>query len=128
MLDSFQFIDFEKAKLLLQNQAQNLIDVGCDTYNTVFIGFFDYRYADGSEIVTNLLKPLFEETNKGWRQVNFLPSFKQGLRVIKTKGSQNDDIKLQNIVLVDDFIGTGKTAKDRIERVKQKIGETDGGI
>lgn len=125
LINNFTYLKQEKALLLTETKlAACLTKWGLTPGNTLFVGFKAHRYIDGSSILLNLFKPILANNHPKWEEYNFLPDFLYGKSRIDNNGFPNMGLSLKNIVLVDDFVGTGDTAVKRINEMKKKILET----
>lgn len=79
---------------------------------TRIVAVSDNREADGSLMFIQSIKNKFVTNN--WKENNFINNIGDGQRLAR---------KNYNIILLDDFIGTGDTIKRRIEWFQQKLSE-----
>lgn len=80
---------------------------------TRIVAIADKDEADGSQFLTQALRQHFSR-NEGWSSANFLSQ-------ITAIASFGPDIK--NVVLVDDFVGTGTKISRKFKWAEKKLGE-----
>ncbi|WP_175781034.1 phosphoribosyltransferase-like protein [Burkholderia cenocepacia] len=102
----------------LRRSAANIAETiratwGLVAADTKIIAIADKDEADGSQFLTQALRQHFSR-DEGWRGANFLGQ-------ITSVASVSSDIK--NIVLVDDFIGTGTKISRKFAWTKKKLSE-----
>lgn len=126
LLNNFTYLTNEDAAIFVRDKLIKAIkDWSLNPKDTLFIGFRKHKFPDGSEILLNFFKSLLVEINPDWKEYNLLPDFHYGIRRIKVKGFKDEGLILKNIVLVDDFIGTGGTAFKNVEHIKNLISSGD---
>ncbi|MBZ9778451.1 phosphoribosyltransferase [Psychroflexus sp. CAK8W] len=124
LLKNFKYVFQEDAALDVKNKLTKCIaDWNLSPDNTLLIGFRKHNYPDGSQIILNFIKSILIEINPKWQEYNLLPDFHYGIKRIKKNGFPRNGVDLKNIVLVDDFIGTGGTAKTNIQHLKKLISD-----
>ena len=110
LLSNFKYIDgnkvFESLKILV-NQIENVWEL--EPENTFLVATSDGNRPDGSQVLIQWLKNKF---SVGWREKNFYNSILPAAHTINSNC---------NIVLVDDFIGTGDTIERRVRYIKEKL-------
>lgn len=84
-----------------------------DAKTTLIVATAGGTDADGSQMLLQLLKSSFP-TSGGWEESCFVSTIGQGLHRAKDHGM---------VILLDDFIGTGKTAKRKSEWFLNKLKE-----
>jgi hypothetical protein len=80
--------------------------------NTKIVALSEGTEADGSQMFLQSLKNKFEAP--GWTEANFINTLPVGMH----KAVNGD-----NLVLVDDFIGTGSTAERKVKWLSNKLAE-----
>lgn len=126
LINNFTYLKQEEAEVITKNKLDEcLINWNLSPNNTLFIGFKNHKFPDGSSILLNFFKAILSGSHLKWEEFNFLPDFDYGMGRIKDDGFIRFGLTLENIVLVDDFIGTGGTAVKRINEIKNKIIELD---
>lgn len=122
LVDNFKYLDQESAELKVKDHlSQLIIDKNLKWNNTIFIGFKKNKFADGSAIFLNFIKPILNEINSSWIEENLFSYLYDGIERIKKGGFKDVGIDLENVVLIDDFIGTGGTAIKINKLVKEAI-------
>ena len=86
---------------------------GLDKSNTIISATCDNANPDGSQALIQTIKNRFQNE---WKEPNFFNSFLIAAYEIKENS---------NIVLIDDFIGTGSTIKKRVEYFNSIIGKRE---
>jgi len=125
LINHFNYVDFEQAELDFQPLLKSAINEwSLSPKNTIFVAFKPHKYADGSNMFLSFLRTLLFEIDDEWREGNFYSRIKYGNERIKEGGNSEWGIKLKNVVLIDDFVGTGRTAVNRYNEVKSKIANT----
>ncbi len=126
LLNNFKYLKQEDAAIVVKEKLKECINSWSLTpKNTLFVGFQKHKFPDGSQILLNLIKSILIELDPNWKEQNLLPNFNYGIDRIKKNGFPRDGLILKNVVLVDDFIGTGGTAKKNIETIKNLLVEKD---
>ncbi|GGZ58359.1 phosphoribosyltransferase-like protein [Mesonia mobilis] len=124
LINNFKYVIQEDASLYVRNTLRKCIkNWQLSPETTLFIGFQKHKYPDGSQIILNFMKSILTEINPLWKEHNLLPNFHYGIDRIKKDGFPRDGLNLKQIVIVDDFIGTGGTAKKNIEHIQKLIND-----
>lgn len=111
LISKFKFLTNREALIIIKDELKNIIkEWNLKPINTIFVGFAKHKYADGSAILLNLLKPALEELDGDWLEANLYSRIHYGIERIKKGGNSEYGIELENVVIIDDFIGTGGTA------------------
>lgn len=115
LLNNFTYIKQEDAKSKTKKVLEDCIkNWKLSPNDTIFIAFKIEEFADGSSIALNFIRPILSDIDEDWRGEKFFGDIHRGKR-------RFGDVDLKNVVLVDDFVGTGGTAKNRIEYVRAEI-------
>jgi len=112
LIKNFSYIDGRKlaeGSQLISNQIQNVWNL--KSSNTFLLATCDDNKPDGSQTLIQNLKNKFDIS---WKESNFFNSIVSGANEIPTDS---------NIILVDDFIGTGDTITRKLEYINRKINE-----
>lgn len=126
LINHFTYLTQEDAESLIEKRLNYCIEEWkLKPSNTLFIGFQDHKFIDGSSILLNYFKAVLAKREEKWEEFNFLPEFGYGLGRIKEDGFIRFGLELSKIVLVDDFVGTGGTAIKRIDRTLEAIKAKD---
>lgn len=113
LISNFKYIEQEEAKIETKKILKSAINEwGIKPEDTLFIAFKLEDISDGSGIILNFVRPILKEIDKDWSNKNLYTDLNPGLLA----ASKIDGIK--NIVLIDDFVGTGSTAINRINITK----------
>lgn len=110
LIKNFSFIDGRKlidASKNLSNQIESIWDL--KPANTFLVATCGDDKPDGSQSIIQILKNKF---SVNWKESNFFNSLPKGANEI----SDNS-----NIILVDDFIGTGDTIERKLKYLKETI-------
>jgi len=111
LLLRFKYIDSKELKRLGVQVANYILDSWqLPSKGTRIIAVSDKRNADGSQMFIQSLKNKFVESK--WKEYNFINNIGDGQRLTR---------KNYNIILLDDFIGTGETIEKRVNWFKEKI-------
>lgn len=117
LLRRFKFLN---SKMVNKN-SESISEIICDKWklksqSTIIVALCDDNKPDGSQYLIQILKSKFADRN-GWAGNNFLNNSSTiGQATYRLK----DD---QNLILIDDFIGTGNTVRRRIKWLESKIKE-----
>ena len=112
LIKNFSYIDgrrLAEGSQAISNQIQNVWSLNAT--NTFLIATCDDSKPDGSQTLIQNLKNKFSIY---WKESNFFNSIVSGANEIPTDS---------NIILVDDFIGTGDTITRKLEYLNKKITE-----
>lgn len=112
LIKNFSYIDgrrLAEGSQAISNQIQNVWSLNAT--NTFLIATCDDSKPDGSQTLIQNLKNKF---SINWKESNFFNSIVSGANEIPTDS---------NVILVDDFIGTGDTITRKLEYLNKKITE-----
>lgn len=112
LIKNFSYIDGRSLAdgcQLIANHIQNIWNL--DATNTFLLATCDDSKPDGSQTLIQNLKNKF---SVNWKESNFFNSIVSGANEIPTD---------TNIILVDDFIGTGDTITRKLQYLNKKIAE-----
>ncbi len=113
LLEDFSFVNDTLFKTYLNLMADYIInDSGFDINTTQIVGMSMDSSPDSSQWVIQLLKPIL--TKKGWNNVKMSNNFTKGVRLLNKEG-------FNQIILVDEFIGSGQSVIGRIEHLQRTI-------
>ncbi|MFN4764592.1 phosphoribosyltransferase [Gillisia sp. Q332] len=127
LINNFTYLTQEDSVVKLRQKLdEGIRDWSLLPKNTLFIGFRKHKFPDGSEILLNQIKAILVELNGDWQEQNLIPDFHYGIERIKKGGFTRDGLFLKNIVLVDDFIGTGGTAEKNLKHLQNILSEVKG--
>lgn len=110
LIKNFSYINSKKlndAGIQISNKIEN--DWLLEYTNTFLVATCGDSKPDGSQSIIQSLKNKF---SRNWRENNFFNSIQIGANVI-----QNDS----NIILIDDFIGTGDTILQKFKYLKSNL-------
>ncbi|HHQ4479038.1 TPA: phosphoribosyltransferase [Aeromonas veronii] len=114
LFERFTHNDYNERDDAIEKLAELIIERDFLPEDTMIIGTAKGTEADGAMAGLYLLKPLLSEINLNWSEKNISPVLKHA-----TEMCLNDNIK--NIVVFDDFIGSGKTLVDNIQKLKSDL-------
>ncbi|MGR6837830.1 phosphoribosyltransferase-like protein [Aliivibrio wodanis] len=89
-------------------------ELGITADSTIFVATSDGNEVDGSTKGLYDFKAELASYEENWKENNFLPSIEQSYDVIH-RG------RVKNVVIFDDFIGTGKTIVEKVNQLKSEI-------
>lgn len=123
LLYNFTYLRSSELVECLDNISKNIIEVwGLTPKNTLVIAPDNTDYADSSKAVLQQLKSrinrFVEEGDDHWHTSNFLTSMDSLVSKL------NDNIK--NIILIDEFVGTGNQMTDNVMLLNEKLEEYEG--
>ena len=108
----FEIVDSSKLKNLGKIVADKIAgDWAALPNKTRIVAVSDDFEADGSQVFLNSIKNKFSP-HDGWSEKNFVNSIAEGRDQAKSGWT---------IILLDDFIGTGKTIRRKVEWFKDKL-------
>jgi hypothetical protein len=112
LIKNFSYLNgrsLSEGSQLIANQIENVWNLNAT--NTFLLATCDDRKPDGSQALIQNLKNKF---SCDWKEFNFFNSLPVGANEIPANS---------NVILVDDFIGTGDTISRKLEYVKKTIAE-----
>lgn len=112
LLERFAYLDNDTLNLLLNELSDYIINKTGFTENTTQLLSLTYDdEADSSQkILDNIKHPIYK---KGWRQIKTVNMF--------GKSITNFNKGKTEIIIIDEFIGSGKTLRGRINYLKKNI-------
>ncbi|MBY6017893.1 hypothetical protein KUW04_08895 [Halomonas denitrificans] len=113
LLHKFTYISASNYSSLTNELAESIVsdpDLTDDTTQIVSMTA-DYN-SDSGQFVLYWLKPILERL--GWRDHITVTNFQRSLRAFNKNNNKH-----VNIVLVDEFVGSGKTVEGRVSRLRQ---------
>ncbi len=116
LLDRFLYVDTAMHHAHMTDLALEIVsEPGIEDVNTQIVAMCaDWNSDSSLEIIYNL-KPLMEA--HGWRQCSIVNRFTHALKNYR-------ETKHNNIVLVDDFIGSGQTVLGRIKTIRSQFDDS----
>jgi hypothetical protein len=109
LLEDFHYINHDILTKLLESAASYIVnDTGFEMEKTQIVGMANDSNPDSSQWILQLLRPFLSE--KGWNNVKITTNFFQGVSKLNKEG-------LTQLVLVDEFIGSGQTVEARINHL-----------
>jgi ribosome biogenesis protein Nip4 len=113
LLDNYTFISSKALEVIGQRVAEHIEEVWrLSPDKTKIVAFSNDKTADGSQMFLQSIKNKFESA--GWTEGNFINSLPVAM---------HNAVDGDNLVLVDDFVGTGLTAERKIKWLLTKLGE-----
>jgi len=115
LLRRFLFLDYK----MVNKNSESISKIICDKWklesqSTIIVALCDDNKPDGSQYLIQILKSKFAY-RYDWTEKNFLNN-------LSTVGQAPYHLKDgQNLILIDDFIGTGNTVERRIKWLRSKI-------
>lgn len=129
LINNFNYLSQEDAEIIVRDRLVDCIKKwDLKPSNTLFVGFREHKFPDGSSILLNFFKAIMTGIDDEWNEFNFLPDFDYGKGRIKKGGFQDWGLTLEKVVLVDDFVGTGGSAVKKIAKMKQVISNEENHI
>jgi len=112
MLDRFHFLKNDTLNMILNTIADHIItESGFDVETTQILSITYDDEADSSQKILDMIKiPLFQ---KGWRNLKTVNHYSSSI-----KNYSNGRIQ---IIVIDEFIGSGKTLRGRLKQLKNDI-------
>lgn len=113
ILDRFTYIDSKIHRSNIKDLALELAtEPGITSSDTQIVAMSADSNADSSQEVIYHLKPEME--SQGWRDHKVVNRFSHAFKTYKESGHKN-------IILVDDFIGSGKTVIGRVTEIQRQF-------
>ena len=109
----FTFVDGYQLEYIAKDIYSKIVDWGFAPPNTLISAVADKDEIDGSIAGLQFIKNKFP-AEEGWKESYFVPSIVQ----VANRARKND-----NIVLFDDFLGSGKTVKNKVKYLKKVLQE-----
>ncbi len=120
LLERFTHVSHKDFGVLINELVEDIVTEPTLTDDTTQIVAMTGDYnADSAQFVLYSLKPIFERLK--WRQHITVTNFQKSLRQYKKMG-----YKHSNIILVDEFVGSGKTIVGRVNTLQKLF--SDNGI
>lgn len=111
LLDDFQYINQQILDRLLESIVNYIInDTGFQIEKAQVVAMTMDDNPDSSQWILHMLKPIL--TNKGWNNIKCTTTFQQGVRRLNNEN-------LNQLILVDEFIGSGLSVENRIKYLKK---------
>lgn len=125
LISNFTYLSAEKVETdFLPFLKETINEWEIKPSDTIFVAFKPHKYVDGSIVLLQFLRGVLYEINDEWSEGNLYSRIAYGKERIRKGGNQEYGIDLKNVVLVDDFIGTGRTAVNKYKDVKEEIKNT----
>lgn len=114
LLGRFTHVTNSKYSELIENLVDNIIGIqGLTDESCQVVAMAADSSSDSSQRVLYDLKLLFEQ--RGWRKYRHVNQFSAAYRTHKQSPKHN------NIVLIDEFIGSGQSAIGRVDGIKRQF-------
>lgn len=112
LLERFSYLDNDTLNFLLNDLSDYIINkTGFNENTTQLLSLtYDDEADSGQKILDNIKHPIFK---KGWRQIKTVNLF--------GKSIPNFNKGKTEIIIIDEFIGSGKTLKSRINYLEKNI-------
>ena len=118
LLDRFFHVSSEKYRELLDNLVDSIVeDPRMSDEETQIAAMAADSGSDSSQYLLYDLKPMFEK--RGWRKYKSVNTFGKCFQTF------NRNNKLKNIVLIDEFVGSGKTVISRVDQINRQFSGVD---
>jgi hypothetical protein len=112
LLEDFQFINSDILKRYIESIADYIInESGFDINKTLIVGMAMDDEPDSSQWILQQLRPVL--TKKGWNNVKIMTRFDKGVKLLNMG-------YLTQLILVDEFIGSGQSVVGRINLLKER--------
>lgn len=126
LISNFNYLTYEDAEIHCKTVLEQIINEwGLTQENCLFVGTKLGSTPDGSEIFLGFIKGVLRSIDDRWAPHDLSTSIEESKVLLegKEKRTKKKHLKITKIVLVDDFVGTGKTANSRIECYEQDLKE-----
>lgn len=115
LLYDFEYFNTDETNKLLKEAVKAIADCqGLSDSNTIIAGMAGDRYADSSQYFLYGAKPIFSKI--GWGDIKLVNTY----RKIYDECKSSNWVRL-NVVLFDEFLGSGRTALNRIKEIKSQF-------
>lgn len=112
LLEDFQYVGSEILNRYIESIADYVInDSGFDIKRTQIVGMAMDDNPDSSQWILQQLKSIM--TKKGWNNVKITTRFDKAVKIMNSE-------TLNQLVLVDEFIGSGQSVEGRINLLKAR--------
>lgn len=129
LINNFNYLSQEDSEILVRDLMVRCIKKwSLRPDNTLFIGFREHKFPDGSSILLNFFKAIMTGIDDSWNEFNFLPDFDYGMSRIKKGGFKSWGLNLEKVIIVDDFVGTGGSAIKKILKMEDLISKEANAI
>ncbi len=119
LINRFEYLSNEKYSSILGDLAEDIgTDPDLSDQSTQIVAMSADDKADSSQYVLYGLKPFLEKMD--WRSYKQVNTFGHAYRTYKKSNNY------KNVVLVDEFVGTGKTVLSRVKQIKRDF--QDNGV
>lgn len=113
LLDRFHYLKEDMVHLLLEQMADYIVNCEFEKSRTLLVASTYDEEADSGQKILDMLKvPLYE---RRWRDVKTVNIIGKAIRPI----SQGKD----QIIIIDEFLGTGRTLRTRVEWLKKNANQ-----
>ena len=120
LIERFTYLSMKSYCEAVDKLVDNVISInGLEDSNTTFAAMSADSGADSSQYITYDLKLILER--KKWRKHKLKSRFTSAYDEFKKDNSY------KNIVLIDEFVGSGQTVLGRIKTIKQQFGKANDG-
>ncbi|MEZ8503455.1 hypothetical protein AB6D08_19280 [Vibrio splendidus] len=120
LLERFTHVSHKEFSQLTNSLVEDIVtEPNLTDATTQIVAMTGDNSSDSAQFVLYSLKPLFEKWK--WRQHITVTSFQKAYREYKKQGGKHS-----NIILVDEFVGSGKTIIGRVQTLKKLF--SDNGI
>ncbi|WP_421157441.1 phosphoribosyltransferase-like protein [Aeromonas dhakensis] len=114
LLDRFIYLSSAEFQKKLEELAESICtDPSLNDDSTQIVAMAADSSADSSQYILYGLKPILERNN--WRKYSHVNTFGKAFATYKSKRSHN------NIVLIDEFVGTGQTVINRVAEINRQF-------
>ncbi len=112
LLERFSYLDNETLNFLLNDLSDYIInDTGFSENTTQLLSLtYDDEADSGQKILDNIKHPIFK---KGWRSIKTVNTFGKSIK--------NYNNGKTEIVIIDEFIGSGKTLRNRVHYLNKNL-------
>ncbi|WP_037072002.1 phosphoribosyltransferase-like protein [Psychromonas arctica] len=112
LLERFVHISHQYYSLLIKELAEAIVTDSLESSSTQIVAMTGDYNTDSAQFVSYGLKPRLEKA--GWRNHVSITQFQRAFKTYKASGFVHKDI-----VLVDEFIGSGKTVIGRVNKLNR---------
>ncbi|SEB35685.1 hypothetical protein SAMN04489761_0083 [Tenacibaculum sp. MAR_2009_124] len=125
LISSFRYLTNEEAdELCLKSLKKMILQWKLNPLDTLFVATKMGPSPDGSNNFMGYIKDILHEINEAWSERNLFTSIEESKHFLISNPTKRSR-RIRKIVLMDDFVGTGKTADERMKHFKEDLADRE---
>lgn len=121
LINNFRYLTNEEADELCFKSLNEIISQWkLNPQNTLFVATKMGASPDGSNNFMGYIKGILHEINEDWSEKSLFTSIEESKDFLINKPTKRSR-RIETVVLMDDFVGTGKTANERIKHYEEDL-------